>query len=281
MEPFTLIIFGITSNLAQKYILHALYDITEKKLLPENAAVVGVARQPRNPQEIKEFVHKSLHDENRHHTHTIKEDTWERLSKIIHYVDGKLDDPSFYPKLKDRLDKLPSNRIFYLATYPNLYEDIFKNLKQTGLSTQNKGWVKLMIEKPIGHDLPSAHKINQLLDQYFSEDQIYRLDHYLGKETLQNILTFRFGNGIFEPLINKDFIDHIQITASEDFGIGQRGGYYDKVGALKDVGQNHQLQMLAFATMDAPSQFSNQAVTQERLKILQALKPLPEEVVFG
>lgn len=281
MEPFTLIIFGITSNLAQKYILHALYDITEKNLLPENTKVYGVARQPRTNEEIKDFVHKALHSENRHHTHTIKEDTWEKLSQTITYVDGNLDDPNFYLKLKKSLEGSPENRIFYLATYPKLYEDIFKNLKQTGLSNQDKGWVKLMVEKPIGNDLLSAQKINKLLDQYFSEDQIYRLDHYLGKETLQNIITFRFGNGIFEPLMNKDHIDHIQITAAEDFGIGTRGGYYDTVGALKDVGQNHLLQMLALATMDAPSEFSNKAVTIERIKILQQLIPVPEKVIFG
>lgn len=283
MEPFTLIIFGITSNLAQKYILHALYDMTEKKLLPKNSAVIGVARQPRTPQEIKDFVRYALHSENRHHTHTIKEDTWENLSQTIHYVDGNLDDSNFYPKLKGALDKLSTsqNRIFYLATYPDLYEDIFKNLKQTNLSNQDKGWVKLLVEKPIGYDLPSSQNINQLLGQYFSEDQIYRLDHYLGKETLQNILTFRFGNGIFEPLINKDYIDHIQITSAEDFGVGARGGYYDRVGALKDVGQNHLLQMLTFATMDAPQEFTNQAVTNERIKLLQQLIPIPEKVVFG
>ncbi len=138
-----------------------------------------------------------------------------------------------------------------------------------------------MIEKPIGHDLKSARQLNQLLLKYFTEDQIYRLDHYLGKETLQNILTFRFVNGIFEPIINKDHIDHIQITAAEDFGIGSRGSYYDQVGALKDVGQNHQLQMLAFATMDAPSEFTNEAVTAQRIKILENLTSLPKKIVFG
>jgi glucose-6-phosphate 1-dehydrogenase len=138
-----------------------------------------------------------------------------------------------------------------------------------------------MIEKPIGKDLHSAKELNHLLLNYFTEDQIFRLDHYLGKETLQNILAFRFGNEIFEPLINNEHVDHIQITAAEDFGIGDRGGYYDNVGALVDVGQNHQLQMLAFALMDAPSEFSNKAITEERVKILQNLIPHPQKLVLG
>ena len=138
-----------------------------------------------------------------------------------------------------------------------------------------------MIEKPIGHDLASAKELDKLLNQYFNEDQIYRLDHYLGKETLQNILTFRFGNCIFEPLINKEFVDHIQVTAAEDFGIGSRGGYYDETGHLKDVGQNHLLQMLAFSTMENPNEFSNVAITQKRIDILNALKADPKKLVLG
>ncbi len=281
MEPFTLIIFGITSNLAQKYLLPALYDLTANGLLPKDTVIVGVARQPRSIDEIREFVQGTLHLQNRHHTHEIKEDIWQNLSQKIYYLDGNLDDPKFYQKLTSFLKDTPQKQIFYLATYPDLYKSIFDNLKAAYLTNQTNGWTRLMIEKPIGQDLESAHKINQLLSEYFSEDQIYRLDHYLGKETLQNIITFRFGNGIFEPLINKDHIDHIQITAAEDFGIGLRGGYYDTIGALKDVGQNHLLQMLALATMDAPSEFTNNAITAERIKIFQQLVPIPEKVVFG
>ncbi|EKD91048.1 MAG: hypothetical protein ACD_30C00049G0016 [uncultured bacterium] len=287
MDSFALIIFGITSNLAQIKLIPALYDMAEKGLLPPGMTIIGTARKEMSSEEFKEYFKKVLNTENIHHQHEIKEEVFNDLCQRLHYVNGNLDDSKFYQKLKDYLDELSGhghpceNRIFYLATYPDLYADIFENVQKFDLNKQESGYVRLMIEKPIGSDLESAKKLNSLLLKYFNEDQIYRLDHYLGKETLQNILTFRFGNGIFEPLINKDYIDHIQITAAEDFGIGRRGGYYDKVGALKDVGQNHQLQMLAFATMDAPSQFSNQAVTQERLKILQALKPLPEEVVFG
>ncbi|MBI2018759.1 glucose-6-phosphate dehydrogenase [Candidatus Daviesbacteria bacterium] len=287
MDSFALIIFGITSNLAQIKLIPALYDMAEKGLLPENMSIIGIARKPMSPKQFQKYFHETLHLQNIHHQHEIKEEIFKQLSKRLYYVDGHLDDSQFFAKLKDFLNKLNKsgrpchNRIYYLATYPDLYQHVFKNLQKQRMNQQKNGWVRLMIEKPIGHDLSSAKALNKLLLKYFTEDQIYRLDHYLGKETLQNILTFRFSNGIFEPLINKDYIDHIQITASEDFGIGRRGGYYDQVGALKDVGQNHQLQMLAFSTMDAPSEFSNEAVTKERLKILQKLQPLPQKIVFG
>lgn len=286
MDSFALIIFGITGNLAQIKLIPALYDMAEKDLLPENVSIIGIARKPMNDDEFCSYINGVLTKDNHGHKHDNQEVSNKLLSKF-HYLDGHLDDPDFYSKLKDYLNNLTKggtncdNRIYYLATYPDLYQQIFENLQGQDLNKQDKGFVRLMIEKPIGNDLQSAKELNALLHQYFAEDQIYRLDHYLGKETLQNILTFRFGNGLFEPLMNKDYIDHIQITALEDYGIGARGGYYDKVGSLKDVGQNHQLQMLAFATMDAPTEFTNEAVTRERLKILQNLMPNPDKIVFG
>lgn len=284
MDSFALIIFGITGNLAQIKLIPVLYDMAEKGLLPQNMSIVGTGRKSFSDKEFKKYFHKTLHLQNIHHQHEIKEEVFQRLSERIHYIGGSLDDAGFYPRLKtflNQLGKHSKNRIYYLATYPDLYPAIFKNLQKLGMNKQDKGFVRLMIEKPIGNDLASAKKLNNLLLKYFSEEQIYRLDHYLGKETIQNILTFRFSNDIFEPLINKDHIDHIQITATESFGIGRRGGYYDQVGSLKDVGQNHQLQMLAFATMSVPSQFSSEAITQERIKILKSLTPLPKKIVFG
>ena len=284
MDPFTLIIFGITGNLAQKYLIPALYDMAEKGDLLKHISIVGIARGFLNEKDFRKYISEVLHTDNLHHTHPIKEDVLEALLQKMHYLAGSLDNPGFYLELKSSLDKpgsLNDNRIYYLATYPDLYHHVFENLSKTGLNVQKNGWVRLMIEKPIGHDLASAKALNKLMLRYFSENQIFRLDHYLGKETLQNILTFRFSNGIFEPLINAEYIDHIQITATEDFGVGKRGGYYDIVGALKDVGQNHQLQMLAFVTMDAPAQFSNKAVTEQRIKIFKKLVPMPQKVVFG
>lgn len=282
MKSLSLVFFGITSNLAQKYFTPALYDMCEKGVLPDNLVILGNARTPMSKEEFAAYIHKVLHLPNIHHQHSIQEEIFKKLLKKFHYLAGSVDDPSFYKQLSKDLNSFNcQQKIFYLATYPDLYHHIFENLKKQGLNKQDQGFVRLMIEKPIGHDLKSARELNELLLKYFEESQIYRLDHYLGKETLQNILTFRFSNGIFEPLINYEYIDHIQITASEDFGIGQRGSYYDQLGALKDVGQNHQLQMLAFSTMDAPGEFSNEAITKSRIKILQSLVPLPDKIVFG
>jgi len=286
-ENFTLIIFGITSNLAQKYIIQALYDMEEKNLLPKNMTVLGNARRKLTKDEFEKYVIDTLNKENRHHQHEIKKEVAEKLLKRMSYIDGYLDQPEFYGRLKEELEKKEKSisgkddRIYYLATYPDLYQSIFANLKSHDLTREDNGFVRIMVEKPLGEDYKSAKVINDMLASYFKQSQIFRMDHYLGKETLQNILTFRFGNGLFEPLINKDHVDHIQITATEDFGIGARGGFYDIVGALKDVGQNHQMQMLAFATMDAPSEFTNEAITRERLKVLKDLKADPENVVFG
>lgn len=279
MDSFTLIIFGFTGNLAQIKLIPVLYDMEEKGLLPRDMTIIGIARREMSDHQLQEFVHSILHLANVHHQHQIKEDVFRKLCKRLRYLSGEIEQQELYKRLKDYLKQ--DNRIFYLATYPDLYHYIFENLQKHSLSNQDKYWARIIIEKPIGNDLPSARNLNQLLLNYFSQEQIFRLDHYLGKETIQNILTFRFANGTFEPLINSDYIDHIQITAAEDFGIGRRGGYYDQVGSLKDVGQNHQLQMLAFAFMDAPSKFTNAEVTAERTKILKSLIPLPQKVVFG
>lgn len=286
-EPFVLIIFGITGNLSQIKLIPALYDIAEKNLLPADTTIIGIARQPKTREEFKNYINQVVHLENKHHKHQIKEEVVKSLQSKMFYLDGTLTDSEFYPKLKTYLNNLEKkgkncqNRIFYLATYPDLYESIFKNLKKSGLSSQKNGWSRLMIEKPIGSDLKSSKALNKLLLNYFTEDQIFRLDHYLGKETLQNVLTFRFGNGIFEPLINNQYVDHIQITASEDFGIGARGGYYDSVGALRDFAQNHILQMIALTTMNSPAEFSKEAIAAERIKILKSLKAFPKKLVLG
>jgi glucose-6-phosphate 1-dehydrogenase len=287
VDSFVLIIFGITGNLSQIKLIPALYDIAEKNLLPKNTTIVGIARHSKTRIEFEDYISEVLHLENKHHKHQIKEDVLKYLTKQMFYLNGTLDDPNFYQNLKVYLKKLDKkgktcqNKIFYLATYPDLYQPIFKNLKISGLNSQDDGWSRLMIEKPIGNDLESSKTLNNLLLKYFSEDQIFRLDHYLGKETLQNILTFRFGNGIFEPLINSEHVDHIQITASEDFGIGMRGGYYDSVGALRDFAQNHILQMIALTTMNPPTEFSKDAITKERIKILKSLKAFPKKLVLG
>ncbi|KKQ07643.1 MAG: Glucose-6-phosphate 1-dehydrogenase [Candidatus Pacebacteria bacterium GW2011_GWF2_38_9] len=282
-ESFSLVIFGATGNLAQLKLIPALYDLAEANLLPEKVSIVGIGRKELSDEEFRQYSNDVLHKPNRHHQHPIKEEVAEKLLEKMHYVSGDIGKKELYEKLDEKLkeDKSCSNRMFYLATYPELYPTVFNHLEETGLNSQKCGFVRVIIEKPIGSDLDSAKKLNQLLAEYYAEDQIYRLDHYLGRETLQNILSFRFANNLFEPMINKDHVDHIQITAAEDFGIGMRGGYYDSVGALKDVGQNHILQMIALATMEAPTSFTNQDVTDKRIKLLKELAPEMDRLVFA
>lgn len=279
MRSLSLVIFGVTSNLTQIKLIPALYDLEKNGLLPLDMSIVGIARAKRSSKELRDYLHEVLHMDNIHHRHPIDDSVFQRLSNKFKYVDGDINDRTLYKKLNKILHA--HNKMFYLATYPELYASIFKNLQKVGLNSQKHGFSRVLIEKPIGSDLKSAKSLNKLLLKYYEEDQIYRLDHYLGKETLQNIINFRFGNGIFEPLMNSKYVDHIQITASEDFGIGKRGGYYDTVGALKDVGQNHILQMIALSTMDDPVHYTNEAITRERIAVIQSIKPLSKRVIYG
>lgn len=282
MSPFSFYLFGVTGNLAQIKVIPALYDLFEKKRIPPGSQIIGVARKEMTPDQFRSFVFDILQMPNRHHTHPIRDDVWQEMAAHLYYQSGDFSDAALYSRIKSGLDSHDiHNKIFYLATYPQLYESIFTNLKTAGLTSQDKGFTRLMLEKPIGTDLSSSKRLNTQVASYFEESQVYRLDHYLGKETLQNILTFRFGNGLLEHLFNNEFVDHIQITASEDYGIGRRGTYFDSVGMLKDVGQNHSLQMLTSVTMDAPREFSNEAVTRERVRVLEKLVADPQSVVFG
>ncbi|EKD80008.1 MAG: Glucose-6-phosphate 1-dehydrogenase, partial [uncultured bacterium] len=282
MDNFSLVIVGITSNLAQIKLIPTLYDLVAGGYLPKDFQVIGIGRTTYNQGQFRDFVSKTLRTPNHHHTHVIDERIEQELFAHLTYLSVDLTDLSSYAKLKDLLVRQQTpNHVFYLATFPSLYGSIFENLKSTGLADEKAGWTRLLIEKPIGSDRDSARELNDLLTKYFREDQIFRLDHYLGKETLQNILTFRFGNGILEPLMTSDHIDHIEVTAAEDFGIGSRGSYYDQNGAIKDVGQNHLLQMLALATMDKPKSMDNDSITKERVKILKSLVPDPSSLVIG
>ncbi|MCL4367329.1 glucose-6-phosphate dehydrogenase [Patescibacteria group bacterium] len=284
MESFSLVIFGITSNLAQIKLIPALYLMAEKNLLPAKMKIIGVARKEQSNDQFREYFYQALLNLPNQNFKP-KKSVCKKLCQKLFYVSGEAQNKQLYQKLHQQLHQFyksdKHNLIFYLATYPELYQSIFQHLRLEGLNEQSSGWVRIMIEKPMGTDLKTAKHLNRLLSKYFAEDQIYRLDHYLGKETVQNILTFRFGNGLFEPLLNKKYVDHIQIISAESFGIGLRGGYYDNTGSLKDVGQNHLLELLTFAVMDAPAQFNNQEVTKQRIKVLQKLEALPAKVVFG
>lgn len=273
--------------MAYQKIYPALYDIAEKGLLPKDDYAVVATGRKYTQKEFEGFFQHSLTSDNRHHKHEIKGETFKQLARHIHFYQGDNSQPSFYSGLSRYLDQLVKkglpcgNRVFYVGVPQNLYSTIFSNIKTSGLYHSPCGWTRVIVEKPIGHDLPSAKIVNKLLTKAFSEDQIFRLDHYLGKETLENILTFRFKNNIFEPLLNNKQLDHIQITATEDFNIFKRGKFYDATGALKDVGQNHLMQMLVVATMDEPKDDSDGAIVQARLELIRSVKAKPSDLVLG
>lgn len=278
MESFTLILFGITGNLAKIKLIPALYDLAKRDLLPKDFNVIGIGRSEMDQESFKTYLREILHTKNHHHTHEIDESIVDNLLNHIEYLKGDLTDANLYKKLKEKTEK--KNKMFYLATFPDLYPTIFENIQNQGLNT-SKPWTRLVIEKPLGTNLETAKSLNKLLLTYFVEDQIFRLDHYLGKVTMQNILNFRFGNGIFEPLNTHNYLDHIQVTAAEDFGIGDRGRYYDTVGAFRDVGQNHVLQMIALSLMEAPTHLTNEAITKRRIELLKNLVPHSNRIIFG
>ena len=285
-DPFALIIFGGSGNLSHQKIYPALYDIAEKGHLPKDYAIIATGRK-NTKEEFYQFFRHSLTSDNRHHKHSVRNAVFKNLKSHIYFYQGDNTDPSFYSGLSSYLDKLIKeglpcgNRLFYAAIPQSLYEIVFSNMKKSGLSKSPCGWTRVVIEKPIGEDEKSAKHLDKIVTSVFSENQIFRLDHYLRKETLENVLVFRFKNKIFEEMLNKGNLDHIQITSSEDFGIPKRGKFYDATGALKDVGQNHILQMLALATMEEPRDKSDGALVNERLKLVRSLTSDPKDVVYG
>jgi glucose-6-phosphate 1-dehydrogenase len=260
MKPFSFVIFGFTSNLAQLKIIPALYDLEEKGLLSPETKIIGIGRKE---IDTGKFISDVLHTQNRHHLHKIKPEIQTKLIERTVYFqeDFEKKDGPLYGKLK----KISGNILYYLATYPNLYTKIFQSLKDNSLNDQDDGWVRIMIEKPIGNDLATAKDLDNLLNEYFEENQIFRVDHYLGKEVIRKM----FGSGIK----SKD-AERIEISIFENFGIGKRGVYYDATGALIDMGQNHLLQMLAAVT-------AKSANREDRAEVLESLKPEPKNIIFG
>jgi glucose-6-phosphate 1-dehydrogenase len=278
VDNLGIVIFGITSNLSQLKLIPALFELWRHGNINREVSIVGLSLRERSLEEMEKLFRDSLNTKKVIFEENLFEDFWRHFI----FLSGNLSEKEIYEKLhKQLLNKKINNVIFYLAVHPNLYEGIFENLKAEKLNKNAKGFVKVMIEKPIGNDYVSAKKLNDLMSRYFSEEQIFRIDHYLAKETIQNILTFRFHNKIFEPLWNKEMIDHIQVTVAEDFGVEMRNAYYDSVGALKDVGQNHVLQMLALTLMKKPNRFDNKEITAERMAVFNNLIPHSETLVLG
>jgi glucose-6-phosphate 1-dehydrogenase len=282
-DPCLLVIFGASGDLTKRLLMPALYNLASDGLLPQRFGVVGLALDPlstdqfraRLSEDITKFCTRGPVDAR----------TWDNLVGRLHYTPGNFGDPEAYRRLADLLTRLDAeyqtagNVLFYLATPPSVFALISEHLDRAGFRQRDRGWTRVIVEKPFGHDLPSAVALNQALLAHWREDQIFRIDHYLGKETVQNLLAFRFSNEIFETLWNKHHVDHIQLTVAETVGVEQRGGYYDKVGVLRDMIQNHMFQMLAYVCMEPPSSFRANAVRNEKAKLLDAVRILrPDEV---
>jgi glucose-6-phosphate 1-dehydrogenase len=276
--PFSLVIFGASGDLTQRKIIPAVYRLQSIGLLPREYLVLGAARTPSSDEDFRESmrgaVKKALPDE-------FSEEDWGEFRKRLYYVSADYADPASFRALGERLLPLekehncPGNRIFYLAVPPPVYETVILNLGESGLSREERGFAHVVIEKPFGRDLESAISLNNILKKSFLERQVYRMDHYLAKETVQNILMFRFANSIFEPLWNRRYIDHVQIMAAEQLGVEHRAGYYERAGVIRDMFQNHIFQLLALTAMEPPSVFEADRVRDEKVKVFRYISPFP------
>jgi glucose-6-phosphate 1-dehydrogenase len=292
-EPCIIVIFGATGDLTQRKLLPTLAHLASEHPIPQSFCVVAYARRTMSDQEWRamalDSINKFTADGEK-----LDEKTLKTFAQSLFYCQGDVDSREDYQKLADLLDRLDEehgtrgNRLFYLATPPDLDSEIIYQLGGVGLARQQhnngdeEGWTRIIVEKPFGHDLASAQKLNRELSRVFRENQIYRIDHYMGKETVQNILAFRFSNGIFEPLWNQKYIDHVQILVAESLGIGSRFEYYERAGAIRDMVQNHIMQVLCLTAMEPPVAFDADAIRDEKVKVMRAI-PLysPEDVALN
>ena len=276
--PCIMVIFGIDGDLAKRKLIPALYNLLAGGFLPEGFAIVGLDRQEMTTAEFRAKVDGMIGD---YLMAAVDRSVWDALLNRVHYLAGDFQDGLTYRRLNDRLLQIDAtagtggNYIFYMATVPSLFGEIVTHLGEYGLTVERDGiWRRIVIEKPFGHDLESARVLNRELGRVLQERQIYRIDHYLGKETVQNIMVLRFANGIFEPVWNRQYIDHVQITVAESLGIEHRGRYYEQAGALRDMVPNHLLQLLCFLAMEPPNSFAADAVRDEKAKVLRGVTPL-------
>lgn len=279
--PCGMILFGVTGDLARKKIMPAIYDLANRGFLPPGFGLVGFARREWEDEDFAAEVHDAV----REHSRTpFREDVWRQLAEGIRFVAGDINDPASYDELRNAVDALDAergtmgNHAFYLSIPPSLFPVVITNLKNSGLTArQGREWRRVVVEKPFGHDLASAQELDRVLNSAFDPDEVFRIDHYLGKETVQNILAVRFANAMFEPIWNNRYVDNVQITQAEDIGIAGRAGYYDGIGAARDVIQNHLLQLLALTAMEEPLSFMPKEVRQEKEKVLSAIT-LPSDI---
>ena len=282
--PCAMVIFGAGGDLTKRKLIPAIYNLAKEKLLPEHFAVVGVSMENYSTDQFRDLLTKEVKE---YAAGEVDQNSWQGFAKRVYYISGDFKDPSLYQKLKDLLGQVDKeqgtqgNVLFYLATSPQFFPVVVNRLGEAALTTeQDRHWRRVVIEKPFGHDLQSAIALNRDLLEVLSERQIFRIDHYLGKETVQNILAFRFANGIFEPVWNRRYVDHVQVTVAEQLGVEMRGGYYEGAGALRDMVPNHIFQLITLCAMEPPISFDASAVHDEQTKILRAFQPLTPEKVL-
>jgi glucose-6-phosphate 1-dehydrogenase len=279
--PSALIIFGVTGDLARKKLMPAVYDLANRGLLPPGFALVGFARRDWVDQDFAKVVHDAVEQYART---PFDEDVWKQLAEGIRFVQGEFDDDKAFAELKSTLEELDKtrgtmgNHAFYLSIPPKSFPQVTEQLRRSGLADEVDGaWRRVVIEKPFGSDLKTARELNDVVESVFPADSVFRIDHYLGKETVQNILALRFANQLYEPIWNANYVDHVQITMAEDIGVGGRAGYYDGIGAARDVIQNHLLQLLALTAMEEPVSFAAKDLRAEKEKVLSAIR-LPKDL---
>src|SRR6201996_4035125 len=282
--PCVLVMFGVTGDLARKKLMPAIYDLANRGLLPPGFSFVGFARRNWEDEDFAQVTYQAVKEYART---PFRDAVWEQLSEGVRFVSGSFDDNAAFDELAETVRSLDverstgGNYAFYLSIPPSQFPVVVQQLKRSGLSDSGgPGWRRVVIEKPFGHDLASARELNDILEAVFPPHAVFRIDHYLGKETVQNILALRFANSLYEPVWNRGYVDHVQITMSEDIGIGGRAGYYDGIGAARDVIQNHLLQLLALTAMEEPAAFDAQSLRMEKEKVLSAIR-LPADLAAG
>ena len=276
--PSGMVIFGVTGDLARKKLLPAIYDLANRGLLPPGFALVGFGRRNWSKQDFEDYVCEAVEASSRTAFNT---NVWDRLAEGMQFVSGSFNDDAAFDALANTLRSTDETRgtngnwAFYLSVPPEHFSSVVHQLDRSGMTQpQDHGWRRVIIEKPFGHDLESAKELNRVVNSVFPERSVFRIDHYLGKETVQNIMALRFANQMFEPVWNSHYIDHVQITMAEDIGLGGRAGYYDGIGAARDVIQNHLIQLLALIAMEEPTSFSPGRLRAEKLKVLRATTPV-------
>jgi glucose-6-phosphate 1-dehydrogenase len=281
-DPCALVVFGVTGDLSRKKLIPAIYDLGNRGLLPPGFVLMGFARRDWGVGEFESLAREAAQQ---HARTEFREDVWKRIADSLCFLPGSFDDDEAFDGLAQRLVELQSshgiqgNAAFYLSIPPGAFEMVLEQMDRTGMADNDKagGWRRVVVEKPFGHDLASACELNEIVANVFTERDVFRIDHYLGKETVQNILALRFANTLFEPIWNANYVDSVQITMAEDVGIGTRAGFYDSAGAARDVLQNHLLQLLALTAMEEPVAFDAEAIRTEKLKVLNAIS-LPSEL---